>query len=263
MRQTLSLIILFIFILSIPVHAAEGALSTDDDPMIICIDAGHGGGQEGTYKDYHGTTVYEKDMDLVIALYLRDYLEEYYNVQVVMTRTSDIDVPNSERPDIAKNAGADYFISIHNNAPFDENDNFTGCMVLTSVSHYQPPHTSIPDLYESETRLARAVISSLGSIGIGISNDFDVSATGGILRRPYSPEGKANSTKTYPDGSVADYYGQIRFCTEYGIPAIIIEHAYVTTESDYMNYLSTDAQLRSLAFADAKAIADALHLRKP
>ena len=31
----------------------------------------------------------------------------------------------------------------------------------------------------------------------------------------------------YPDGSAADYYAVIRHCKEYGIPGIIVEHAYV------------------------------------
>lgn len=248
---------------SIYSDAAEGAFSTNDDPIVICIDPGHGGDQEGTYWDYDGKTVYEKDLNLVIALYLKSYLEEYYNVQVVMTRTTDINVPNSERPDIAKAANADYFISIHNNAPFEESYNYTGCMVIASVSHYQPADSKIPDLYATETRLAGFVIDQLRILGLDISPDFNVDKTSGILRRPYSPAGDAKTTKNYPDGSVADYYSQIRFNTEYGIPAIIIEHAYVTTESDYRKYLSSDEKLRSLAYADSQALANALHLRKP
>ena len=240
----------------------DGSYSTDDDTLVICIDPGHGGDEEGAKREYDGRMVYEKDIDLEIALYLRDYLEEYYNVDVVMTRYDDTGVSNTSRPELAKAQGADYYISIHNNAPYDEAASYTGCMVLVSCSHYQPADTTVPNLYYTEERLATGIIASLGNMGIGISNDFEASLTNGLLRRPYSPEGKAKSTKTYPDGSVADYYGQIRLCTEKGIPAIIIEHAYITTDTDYRSFLCSSEKRAALARADADAIASCLHLTK-
>lgn len=58
----------------------------------ICIDAGHGGSNEGTKETYDGVLIKEKDINLVIAKKLQWYLEQNDNLNVIMTRTSDTDV---------------------------------------------------------------------------------------------------------------------------------------------------------------------------
>lgn len=81
----------------------------------ICVDAGHGGKDPGAVAA-DGT--YEKTINLDIALQLRDLLRQA-GVRVVMTRDSDYFVPLDERAEIANRAGADLFVSIHNNAVGD------------------------------------------------------------------------------------------------------------------------------------------------
>ena len=60
----------------------------------------------------------------------------------------------------------------------------------------------------------------------------------------------------YPDGSAADYYGVIRNSKLQGIPAIIIEHAFLTNSSDVNNFLNSDEKLKKLGVADATGIAE-------
>ena len=64
---------------------------------------------------------------------------------------------------------------------------------------------------------------------------------------------------TYPDGSLADYYGVIRRSKLYGIPAIIVEHAFVNNPSDAA-FLSSEDNLKKLGVADALGIANAWNL---
>lgn len=88
---------------------------------IICIDPGHGGTDVGAIGHIGGKDVYEKNITLSIALPLRDMLTSA-GAKVVMTRDTDKDVygpwadadPELQaRCDIANEAHADAFVSIH------------------------------------------------------------------------------------------------------------------------------------------------------
>lgn len=79
----------------------------------IVIDAGHGGRDGGATNDAY--KLYEKDLNLDVALRLRSMLESA-GYEVVMTRDSDVFIPLARRPQIANRANGDLFISIHFNA---------------------------------------------------------------------------------------------------------------------------------------------------
>jgi N-acetylmuramoyl-L-alanine amidase len=79
----------------------------------IVIDAGHGGKDPGCL----GVTHKEKEVALAVALKLGKYIEENFkDVKVVYTRTTDVFVELEDRAQIANKAKADLFISIHCNA---------------------------------------------------------------------------------------------------------------------------------------------------
>ncbi len=91
---------------------AERANNADISQLrpLICIDAGHGGAQFGAISP---RGVYEKDLNLEVALKLRDELVKL-GKQVIMTREIDVDVSLQDR--VTKAAQADLFISLHHNA---------------------------------------------------------------------------------------------------------------------------------------------------
>ncbi len=60
--------------------------------------------------------------------------------------------------------------------------------------------------------------------------------------------------------SLADYLGVIRRSKLAGIPAILIEHAYIDTSD--ANYLNSDEKLRRFGVADATGIANYYGLSK-
>lgn len=242
--------------------AADGFFMTAPDPIVICLDPGHGGSADGAKYEHHGQMIYEKDLNWTIASYLKEELLTYQNVEIIMVRDGDTDIENQERADFAALNGADYYISIHNNAKDKQIDITRGCMVLCPVGTFQYSTEICPNIYGSTDLLAKCVMKNLCALGLEVSPDFPELSTNGIVRRPYSPDGGAKQTREYPDGTVADYYSQIRFTEEYGIPAIVIEHAYISNDADYDEYLSTDDKLKELAMADAAAIAEAWHLVK-
>lgn len=80
---------------------------------VVVIDPGHGGRDLGTV----GGNVEEKNVVLNIALKLGRYIEEEFpEVKVVYTRKSDVFIPLNKRAQIANQADADLFISIHANS---------------------------------------------------------------------------------------------------------------------------------------------------
>lgn len=219
----------------------------------ICIDAGHGGSNEGTKETYDGVLIKEKDINLVIAKKLQWYLEQNDNLNVIMTRTSDTDVSIGGRIDYAKGNNADYVISVHINSKSQDNTNPRGCMVLMSCSRYQPSDSRFASIYDKENMLANAIICNLNNIGIPIADDWNTEYTNGILQRTNTVN------ELYPDGSPADYYGLIYNGTYAGIPTIIIEHSFLSNENDYRTHFSTDSQLDVLARADAQGILEVVN----
>ena len=79
----------------------------------VVIDAGHGGRDPGAL----GKHSKEKDIALSVALKTGKYIEDAYpNVKVIYTRKTDKFVDLYRRGEIANEANADLFISIHCNA---------------------------------------------------------------------------------------------------------------------------------------------------
>ena len=79
----------------------------------VVIDAGHGGAKPGAV----GKKSQEKDLTLSMALKLGQLIKDNYSdVTVVYTRTSDVDITLANRARVANKAKADLFISIHCNS---------------------------------------------------------------------------------------------------------------------------------------------------
>ncbi|EKF75948.1 N-acetylmuramoyl-L-alanine amidase [Alcanivorax hongdengensis A-11-3] len=87
---------------------------TGDRPMIVAVDAGHGGEDPGA----HGPSgTYEKNITLQIAKRLAAKINAAPGMKAELVRNGDYYVPLAERRTIARNKfNADVFISIHADA---------------------------------------------------------------------------------------------------------------------------------------------------
>jgi N-acetylmuramoyl-L-alanine amidase len=103
---------IFVIVFSLSLSTFSFAQKGDGVHTVV-IDAGHGGRDPGNL----GTRRYktkEKDIALAVSLKVGKYIEENYpDVKVVYTRKTDISVELEKRAEIANEAEADVFISIH------------------------------------------------------------------------------------------------------------------------------------------------------
>ena len=106
--------------------------NTINDRFIVVIDPGHGGNDPGAI----GTRGNEKNINLNVARKLGRLIEDNCNdTKVVYTRKSDIFVPLHRRAEIANNAKANLFISIHTNAVAKKNSYVKGTETYTLGLH--------------------------------------------------------------------------------------------------------------------------------
>lgn len=98
-----------------PPRQAAAAPTRRERPLIV-IDAGHGGHDPGTL----GGRVNESAVTLQAARALKDELERIGGYRVMLTRDADVYVTRPRRVAMAREAGADLFISLHADSGADQ-----------------------------------------------------------------------------------------------------------------------------------------------
>lgn len=188
----------------------------------------------------------EEDLTLKIARFCKAELEKYQGVTVYMTRTSgacpypgttSLD-DNIKRTEYAAKVGADFYISLHLNS---------GPASAQGVEVYYPNANYNPSVGAEGKDMAKKVLDELVKLGLadrGTKLNAD------------------DQGNVYPDGSQADDYTVIKRNKLNGIPAIIVEHAFLSNSSDVNNFLNTDEKLKKLGVADATAIAKYFSLER-
>lgn len=236
-------------------ETAESGISRSryNGNIVVVLDPGHDASHGGT----SGNGVSEAEVNFKIAQYCKEELEQYNGVTVYMTRDSmncpyggnsvKAAVCNEQRVEYAKNVGANVYVSLHNNSVDPKKTEPSSAF---GVEIYYPNQNYNPSLSQEGGALASQILSQLTALGL---HDRGTKVRSCQDRVP---------EYQYADGSQADYYAVIRNCKKAGILAIIVEHAFITNQSDVNNFLSTDEKLKSLGVADATGIAQYYGLKK-
>lgn len=86
-------------------------------PFVVVIDAGHGGKDPGALgKQENGDDIQEKAATLQVAKKLREALQKYKGIKVVMTRDKDEFLELAQRTKLANAAKGELFVSLHCNS---------------------------------------------------------------------------------------------------------------------------------------------------
>ena len=104
-------------------------LNRGERKLVVAIDAGHGGQDPGA-RGLNGTR--EKDVTLQIARELARQVNATPGMRAVLTRDSDFFVELTDRPRIARRAGADVFVSIHADAAENRRADGSSVYVLST-----------------------------------------------------------------------------------------------------------------------------------
>lgn len=222
--------------------------------IVIVLDPGHGGKMTGTANNQLGLV--ERDLTLKIARYLRDYLNEYDGVRVIMTHDglpSDYELELPARGMIARNNNADMMISLHLNDYSTPNEQ--------GAEVYVTANTLLPKYHEESARFGNLVLNELSKLGIH---------NRGVKTRLC---GDTGPKWEYSDGSVADYYAVIRYpmkgdaedrgvdlASGEGIPGILIEHCFMKDHD--AQFIDSEEDIQKLARADCNALVSFYGLEK-
>ena len=205
---------------------------------VVVLDPGHGGSDGGASAN----GLVEKNINLKIAQYCKAELEAYGGVTVYMTRNDDRDVGLTERVNMAKNWGADVFVSLHINS---------ATASAKGVEVYYPNANYNSTVHKEGKNLAKYILDELTDLGL---------YNRGTKTKDYQSSNGSAPVK-YPDGSLADHYSVIRDSKRAGFPGIIVEHAFISNTQD-AQMLAQDSKLKQMGIADATGIANYLGLSK-
>jgi N-acetylmuramoyl-L-alanine amidase len=188
-----------------PIDIPEGKVM---EPVLVVIDAGHGGEDGGTISPYK-EGFYEKDITLSMAEKVAEYLKEK-GIDVILTRDGDYRFSASNREDLLTRANianenkASLFVSIHVNA-YDLK--YAGAAAVNGMEVYYMEKDGVYTEFTDE-RFAQLL------------NDEIV---------------KANGIKS--NGVKQNNYSVLRNTQ---MPAVLIETAYITNKEDHARLASEE-----------------------
>lgn len=163
---------------------------------MVLLDAGHGGYQPGAA--YNG--IIEKDVNLKLMNYIREYTELRKDIKYYYTRIDDTASSLNDRIAIANDLEVDLLLSMHNNAIDIKNN-----PLLTEVRGMEVLTTIDKQTSADEVRLAKSVFTNMAA---------------------ELPELSLRSIKDYNNLYLLKYSD---------MPAIIIEYGYLTNPEDAKN----------------------------
>ena len=182
------------------IKAKTYADGSNNRTITVVIDAGHGGTDAGATSPIDGTT-YEKDLNLIIAQKIRA-LNTNKDINILLTRESDIYQSPKEKAAYAEKMNADLFISIHfSSGPKETWNKSTGMQVFVPK-----------EANTGSNLLASSIINSF-------QNNYGLT----VMPNPVQP--KTN----------------IWVLSESKCPAILIEAGYLSNEKDLAYLKSTSA----------------------
>lgn len=209
----------------LPEDAAAGKESEKPpaEKLVIVIDPGHGGDEEGGMYD----SFMEKEMTLITAKAMKEELEKYEDVTVYLTRDDDRKMSLEERVAFAKEVQADFLFCLHYNLSKDHNTLFGAeCWVSAFGRHYSEGY-------------------AFADIEIGALEDLGLYSRG---------------IKTRLGKKGTDYYGIIRHAVEQDLTCVLIEHCHMDHEND-RPFCEGKEQWETFGRLDAESAAKYFRLR--
>ncbi len=217
-------------------------------PLII-IDAGHGGIDPGAV----GESVTEKELTLAVAKALKKELEATGKFRVSLTRSKDVYIPLRDRFGLAREKGADLFISLHADS---HNDPLTrGASVYTLSEKASDAEAAALAGRENKSDIIAGVdLSKQNSVVTDILIDLAQRDTKNMSTRFASLLVKELKRETMLLGNTHRYAG-FAVLKAPDVPSVLVEMGYISSSKDEA-LLSSAKHQKRLARAIRDAIVD-------
>jgi N-acetylmuramoyl-L-alanine amidase len=217
-----------------PMHQEDQQLRAKVPHLKIVVDPGHGGWDLGTVGQQG---VVEKDLVLDIAQQLGKLLESRLGSEILYTRTEDAYVPLEERAEIANDAQADLFVSVHAN----NSDYPSARGVETYYTNVSAPANSL-DIEKRENATAMTVMTTTA-----LSSDALKERTAQSRHLAASVERALYGTLSLKNPGIRDRgVKEAGFVVLTGttMPAILAEVSFVSSPADERNLQSSGYRQR-------------------
>ncbi|HKH98951.1 MAG TPA: N-acetylmuramoyl-L-alanine amidase [Candidatus Sulfotelmatobacter sp.] len=211
--------------------------------MRIVVDAGHGGWDLGTVG--RGGLI-EKEVVLEIAQRVGRLLESRLGANVILTRTGDNYIPLAERAEIANQAQADLFISVHAN--YSDLASARGVETYYASSLAAPASKDHADRSNSSRAKARAASLSPADLEERIKQSRRLAAS--VQRALYAS--LSAQSPGLPDRGIKPAGFEV--LTESAMPGIVAEVSFVSSPTDERK-LRVDSYREQIAEALFQGIA--------
>ncbi len=216
----------------------------------VVIDPGHGGHDPGC----SGHNSKEKHIALAVGKYLMEDIKRHYpDVNVIMTRSTDVFVPLHERASIATEQKADLFISIHCNS-FSRSD-VRGSETYVLGLHATEENLSVAKRENQSILLEENYRENYGFDPNSPEAHIVLSMfQNAFLEQSISfaekVQGQANVVAGRKDRGVKQAgFLVLRYAT---MPSVLIETGYLTSHIDE-SYLMTETGQKNMAIAISNA----------
>jgi N-acetylmuramoyl-L-alanine amidase len=225
------------------VHAPHAPLETDR-PIVVAVDAGHGGDDPGAIG--HGGTR-EKDVTLAIARALAQRINEEPGMRAVLTRNRDEFIELKDRIRRAQDARADLFVSVHADSIRDASIAGASVYVLSERGATDEAARWLADRENSADRIGGLPLAGkdpqLDSVLIDLSQTATISASMIAAERVLSALDSVGEVRKSRVQQAGFYVLKSR-----AMASMLVETAYISNPQEERR-LRTSAQQDKLASA--------------
>lgn len=218
--------------------------------FVVVIDPGHGGIDPGANQG----GIKESDLMLIMAAELAVMLDALDGVEAVLTRDADVFVPLSARLTLARQVGADLFISLHADALEEDAARGASVYTLSEDGGTQAAKRSV-ERHERGDLLA--------GVDLNAAEDRVATALMDLARAETGPAGRR-----FADALVASMReqgvglnvrprreGQFAVLTAAGFPSVLIEAGFLSNAEDRAVLATAEGRERiALAVRDTVAL---------
>jgi N-acetylmuramoyl-L-alanine amidase len=226
-----------------PMRALHAPLDTDR-PIVIAVDAGHGGDDPGAIG--HGGTR-EKDVTLAIARALAQRINSEPGMRAVLTRDRDEFLELADRITRAHSVNADLFVSVHADSIRDESIAGASVYVLSERGATSQAAKWLADRENSADRMGGVPLAGkdpqLDSVLIDLSQTATISASMIAAERVLTAldsVGEVRKPRVQQAGFLV--------LKSRAMPSMLVETAYISNPQEERR-LRTSAQQEKLASA--------------